>query len=98
MDDEKIISPLRAIRLKCLDCCGGYRSEVGLSLHINLVLLFPLKCGKLVVEIFCNLSKTTIYCVLSAVFINIQCFLILGLTILWTVFLRGVALQDRATP
>lgn len=45
MEDEKIISPLRAIRLKCLDCCGGYRSEVA-NCPITDCSLYPFRFGK----------------------------------------------------
>ena len=28
--EEKILTPIKAIRAKCLDCCGGQRQEVKL--------------------------------------------------------------------
>jgi len=41
----KILRPLRAIRAKCLDCCGGSAREVALC-EIENCPLFPYRFGK----------------------------------------------------
>lgn len=42
--EEKRISPLKAIRLKCLDCCCGSSHEVKLCL-VSKCPLFPFREG-----------------------------------------------------
>ncbi len=32
---EKILTPMKAIRAKCLDCCGGSSNEVKLCTAVN---------------------------------------------------------------
>lgn len=41
----KILRPLKAIRAKCLDCCGGSANEVKLC-EIEDCPLFPYRFGK----------------------------------------------------
>lgn len=43
--DEKITSPVKAIRAKCLDCCGDSATEVKLCVSKNCV-LYPFRFGK----------------------------------------------------
>lgn len=45
MDDDKKITPIKAIRLKCLDCSNGSSNEVKLC-HINRCPLYPFRLGK----------------------------------------------------
>lgn len=44
-DVSRGVRPLRAIRLKCLDCCCGSASEVKLC-HIQSCALWPFRLGK----------------------------------------------------
>ena len=41
----KVVRPLKAIRLKCLDCSGWNQSEVFKCVH-EACILFPLRFGK----------------------------------------------------
>jgi hypothetical protein len=41
----KVLTPLKAIRAKCLDCCGGSANEVKLC-EIEDCPLFPYRFGK----------------------------------------------------
>lgn len=43
--EEKRISPLKAIRLKCLDCCCGSSNEVKLC-PVTSCALYPFRFGK----------------------------------------------------
>ena len=43
--ETKILRPLKAIRAKCLDCCGGSFTEVKLC-EISDCPLFPYRFGK----------------------------------------------------
>lgn len=43
--EMKILRPLKAIRVKCLDCCGGSANEVKLC-EIENCPLFPYRFGK----------------------------------------------------
>jgi len=43
--ETKILRPLKAIRAKCLDCCGGSSTEVKLC-EISDCPLFPYRFGK----------------------------------------------------
>ena len=43
--DENKISPLKAIRLKCLDCCNNQREEVKLCPCTDCI-LYPFRFGK----------------------------------------------------
>ena len=43
--EEKRISPLKAIRLKCLDCCCGSANEVKLC-TVEKCALYPFRFGK----------------------------------------------------
>lgn len=43
--EEKRISPLKAIRLKCLDCCCGSSNEVKLCTAAQCP-LYPFRLGK----------------------------------------------------
>lgn len=43
--DYKILSPMKAIRANCLDCCGGSEAEVR-RCHINTCPLHPFRFGK----------------------------------------------------
>ena len=43
--ETKILRPLKAIRAKCLDCCGGISKEVSLC-EISDCPLFPYRFGK----------------------------------------------------
>lgn len=45
MKTDKITSPIKAIRAKCLDCCCGQRSEVKLC-TVETCPLFPFRFGK----------------------------------------------------
>ena len=44
-DNGKPLTPLRAIRLKCLDCCGGSALEVKLC-TVSRCALYPYRMGK----------------------------------------------------
>ena len=43
--NSKTMTPMKAIRAKCLDCCGGQYSEVKLCLCINCP-LYDFRLGK----------------------------------------------------
>jgi len=43
--ETKVLRPLKAIRAKCLDCCGGISKEVSLC-EISDCPLFPYRFGK----------------------------------------------------
>jgi len=45
MEDEKITSPIKAIRAKCLDCCCDQRDEVKLC-PATTCPLWPFRMGK----------------------------------------------------
>lgn len=45
MDENKTTSPQKAIRLFCLDCCGGSSNEVKLCTAPNCA-LYPFRFGK----------------------------------------------------
>lgn len=45
MDENKTTSPLKAIRLFCLDCCGGSSNEVKLCTAPKCA-LYPFRFGK----------------------------------------------------
>lgn len=46
MESEiKILTPIKAIRAKCLDCCGGYKNEVK-HCPITDCSLYPYRFGK----------------------------------------------------
>lgn len=43
--ESKKMSPLRAIKLRCIDCCGGSYSEVKVCPSVNCA-LYPFRTGR----------------------------------------------------
>lgn len=44
MADEKVLTPIKSIRAKCLDCCCGQKSEVRNCVITNCP-LYPYRMG-----------------------------------------------------